>query len=60
MLHKLILTMSESYMTLMPEAVPFLAELNEDEDEQVEKFLHQVLGDLEQILGEPINKYFKN
>ncbi|XP_039261188.2 HEAT repeat-containing protein 1-like [Styela clava] len=50
--------LGEDYMTLLPESVPFLAELMEDEEEIVEKKCQDVVRNLEKILGEPLQKYF--
>ncbi|XP_059477980.1 HEAT repeat-containing protein 1 [Neocloeon triangulifer] len=48
----------EDLLPLLPEAVPFIAELMEDDDLQVEKKTHHVARQLEKILGEPLDKYF--
>lgn len=48
----------EDYMPLLPETVPFLSELLEDEDPQVEKHTKRSVQTLEKILGEPLQKYF--
>jgi U3 small nucleolar RNA-associated protein 10 len=45
-------------LPLLPETVPFLAELLEDEDEDVERECQRVVNEMESILGEPIQKYF--
>ncbi|XP_024935549.1 HEAT repeat-containing protein 1 isoform X2 [Cephus cinctus] len=46
------------FMPLLPETVPFLAELLEDEDEATEKHAQNAVRTLEEILGEPLQKYF--
>lgn len=57
MLHRLILTCSEDYLSFIPEAIPFIAELSEDESESVEAHVKRLIVDIEQLVGEPINKY---
>ena len=46
------------FMPLLPETVPSLAELLEDEDEATEKSAQNAVRELETILGEPLQKYF--
>ncbi|CAB3368383.1 Hypothetical predicted protein [Cloeon dipterum] len=48
----------EDLLPLLPEAIPFIAELLEDEDPVVEKRTQEVARELEKILGEPLSKYF--
>lgn len=50
--------LGEDFMPLLPETVPFLAELLEDEDENTEKSAQNAVRTLEDILGEPLQKYF--
>ncbi|EZA62705.1 HEAT repeat-containing protein [Ooceraea biroi] len=50
--------LGEDFMPLLPETVPFLAELLEDEDEATEKCAQNAVRTLEEILGEPLQKYF--
>lgn len=50
--------LGEDFMPLLPETVPFLAELLEDEDEVTEKCAQDAVRALEEILGEPLQKYF--
>ncbi|XP_050461226.1 HEAT repeat-containing protein 1 [Cataglyphis hispanica] len=50
--------LGEDFMPLLPETVPFLAELLEDEDEITEKCAQNAVRTLEDILGEPLQKYF--
>lgn len=57
-LHQLILTMNEEYLPLLPEAIPFFAELFEEDGDDIQKMLHVLFNDAEQICGEPITKYF--
>lgn len=50
--------MNEEYLSLLQEAVPFLAELHEDDSDDIGKLLKVVFNDVEQIVGEPIANYF--
>ncbi|XP_012285727.1 HEAT repeat-containing protein 1 [Orussus abietinus] len=50
--------LGSDFMPLLPETVPFLAELLEDEDELTEKNAQNAVRTLEEILGEPLQKYF--
>lgn len=56
-LQLIILESNEEYLSLLPETMQFIAELNEDDSVEVEKLVHVIVDDLEQILGEPISKY---
>lgn len=56
-LHRLILTCSDDYLPFIPETIPFIAELSESEDEEVESLVKKLIIDIEQLVGEPINKY---
>ncbi|MBN3289064.1 HEAT1 protein, partial [Polypterus senegalus] len=58
MLMELAGKLRENYMVLLPETIPFLAELMEDECEEVEQQCHKVIQQLEVILGEPLQSYF--
>ncbi|NXM69175.1 HEAT1 protein, partial [Serilophus lunatus] len=48
----------ENYLVLLPESIPFLAELMEDECEEVEQQCQKTIQQLEVILGEPLQSYF--
>lgn len=50
--------LGEDFLPLLPETIPFLAELMEDEDENVEKTCKKAVQELEKVLGEPLQKYF--
>lgn len=50
--------LGEDFMPLLPETVPFLAELLEDDVEEVEKECQKIVNEMEEILGESIQKYF--
>uniref|UniRef100_A0A3Q0SHY7 HEAT repeat-containing protein 1 n=1 Tax=Amphilophus citrinellus TaxID=61819 RepID=A0A3Q0SHY7_AMPCI len=58
MLMELASKLKESYMVLLPETIPFLAELMEDECEEVEQQVQKVIQEMENILGEPLQSYF--
>ncbi|ORX59122.1 ARM repeat-containing protein [Piromyces finnis] len=51
--------LGEEFLILLPETVPFLAELMEDDNEDVEKLTQKVLNQIQQYLGEDISKYFQ-
>ncbi|GLH02314.1 HEAT repeat-containing protein 1 homolog [Gryllus bimaculatus] len=50
--------LGDDFLTQLPETVPFLAELMEDEEEEVEQACVKVVQEMEEILGEPLKKYF--
>ncbi|XP_033935504.1 HEAT repeat-containing protein 1 isoform X3 [Pseudochaenichthys georgianus] len=50
--------LKENYVSLLPETIPFLAELMEDECEEVEQQVQIVIQEMENILGEPMLSYF--
>lgn len=50
--------LGEDFMPLLPETVPFLAELLEDDNDTMEECTQNAIRTLEDILGEPIQKYF--
>uniref|UniRef100_UPI003AB09606 HEAT repeat-containing protein 1 n=1 Tax=Centroberyx gerrardi TaxID=166262 RepID=UPI003AB09606 len=58
MLMELAGKLRENYMVLLPETIPFLAELMEDECEEVEHQVQKVIQEMENILGEPLQSYF--
>ncbi|XP_003699510.1 HEAT repeat containing 1 homolog l(2)k09022 isoform X2 [Megachile rotundata] len=55
---EIVRKLGEDFMPLLPETIPFLAELLEDEDEATEKCAQNAVRTLEEILGEPLQKYF--
>ncbi|XP_068160889.1 HEAT repeat-containing protein 1 isoform X2 [Antennarius striatus] len=57
-LMELVSRLKENYVVLLPETLPFLSELMEDECEEVEHQVHQVIQEMEKILGEPLQSYF--
>uniref|UniRef100_A0A1A8RMW0 HEAT repeat-containing protein 1 n=2 Tax=Nothobranchius rachovii TaxID=451742 RepID=A0A1A8RMW0_9TELE len=58
MLMELASKLKENYVVLLPETIPFLAELMEDECEEVEQQVQKVVQEMESILGEPLQSYF--
>ncbi|XP_069846711.1 HEAT repeat-containing protein 1 isoform X1 [Dipodomys merriami] len=50
--------LKENYIVLLPESIPFLAELMEDECEEVEHQCQKSIQQLETMLGEPLQSYF--
>ncbi|XP_066143538.1 HEAT repeat-containing protein 1 [Euwallacea fornicatus] len=57
-LAEIVAKLREDFMPLLPETIPFLAELLEDEDERVEKACQKAVREMEKVLGEPLQKYF--
>ncbi|KAM9462286.1 HEAT repeat-containing protein 1 [Clarias gariepinus] len=58
MLVELASKLKENYMVLLPESIPFLAELMEDECEEVEHQVQKTIQEMESILGESLQSYF--
>ncbi|XP_049537593.1 HEAT repeat-containing protein 1 homolog [Anopheles darlingi] len=52
--HKL----GESYVPLLPETIPFLAELMEDDNEHIEKAVHHSCREIGRATGDDLQKYF--
>ncbi|GFR92025.1 HEAT repeat-containing protein 1 [Elysia marginata] len=50
--------LGEDFTQLVPEAIPFLAELMEDESDEVEKYTQKVLAAMEVSVGENLQEYF--
>jgi len=50
--------LSKDFLPLLPPAVPFLAELMNDDDPDVEAETQKLLLKLEEIVGEPLQPYF--
>ncbi|XP_054724260.1 HEAT repeat-containing protein 1-like [Uloborus diversus] len=57
-IREVVKEMGDSYLVLLPESIPFLAEMMEDESSEVEEECQSVIIEMEKILGEPIRKYF--
>ncbi|XP_024117299.1 HEAT repeat-containing protein 1 isoform X1 [Oryzias melastigma] len=58
MLMELAFRLKENYVVLLPETIPFLAELMEDECEEVQQQVQRVVQEMEKILGQPLQSYF--
>jgi len=50
--------LGESFITVLPETIPFLAELLEDDSSEVERQCQDVISIIEEISGESLQKYF--
>ncbi|KAI9675716.1 MAG: snoRNA-binding rRNA-processing protein utp10 [Caeruleum heppii] len=46
--------LDEEWLALLPEMLPFISELQEDDDESVERETHRWIGKIEAILGESL------
>ena len=57
-LSALVEKLREDYLALLPEAIPFLAELLEDDVNEVEVAAQTTIANMENMLGEPLQKYF--
>ena len=51
--------LKEDYLGMLPEALPFLAELLEDLDLNVRSATQKLLDDLEALAGENLDNYLK-
>jgi U3 small nucleolar RNA-associated protein 10 len=51
--------LAEEYLVLLPEAIPFLAELMEDTSHAVEARTQELVAQLEAIAGESLDPYMK-
>ena len=49
---KLYEKMGEEWLGLLPETVPYIAELLEDDSEEVERETQRLIGKVEEFLGE--------
>ncbi|XP_058814545.1 HEAT repeat-containing protein 1 homolog [Topomyia yanbarensis] len=47
----------ENFAPLLPESIPFLAELQEDENQAVENAVQKTIREIEKVTGEPLHKY---
>ncbi|KND01979.1 uncharacterized protein SPPG_02486, partial [Spizellomyces punctatus DAOM BR117] len=57
-LQELYTRLGEEMLILFPETIPFLAELMEDDDAQVEALCQEVCLQIQQYIGEDIQQYF--
>jgi U3 small nucleolar RNA-associated protein 10 len=51
--------LGEEMLVFFPETIPFLAELLEDDDLEVEQLCKDVCLEIQEHLGEPIEPYFQ-
>ncbi|KAL8003681.1 putative U3 small nucleolar RNA-associated protein [Plasmopara halstedii] len=47
----------DEFLAMLPESIPFLAELMEDTNEEVERTCHRVIKQIEDISGESLDQY---
>lgn len=50
--------LGENYLPLLPDSIPFLAELMEDEQEVIEQKTRKAIQQMEKYVNEPIETYF--
>lgn len=55
----LALELKEDYLNMLPEALPFVAELLEDLEPSVQSAAQDLLKQLEGLAGEDLNEYLK-
>jgi hypothetical protein len=58
-LHQLYAKLGQEMIPYFPETVPFIAELLEDQDQEVQAACHELCSEIERHLGEPIEHYFQ-
>ncbi|KAJ2617295.1 snoRNA-binding rRNA-processing protein utp10 [Coemansia sp. RSA 1365] len=51
--------LGEEFLILLPETIPFLAELLEDDDSLVERSTHETIKLIESLLGESLQSYLR-
>ena len=56
-LNQFILANTEEYVTYLPDAVPYLVELYEDDSEEIQTLLLSTFRSIEQLINEPISNY---
>ena len=56
-LNQFILANTEEYVTYLPDAVPYLVELYEDDSEEIQTLLLSTFRSVEQLINEPISNY---
>lgn len=50
--------LGENFLPLLPDSIPFLAELMEDEQENIEQKTRKAIQQMEKYINEPIESYF--
>lgn len=53
----LVTRMREEYLLLLPETLPFLAELLEDPEHEIVTLTQQLIKNLEELSGESLEQY---
>lgn len=51
--------LKEEYLPFVPESIPFLSELLEDPEQEVEKRAQELVKELESLTGESLEPYLK-
>ena len=49
--------LAQDYSSLLPDSLPFLAEILEDSDTKVEEAAHLLVKTIEEVTGESMDKY---
>ncbi|KAH0538419.1 hypothetical protein FGG08_004967 [Glutinoglossum americanum] len=52
---ELVARLGEEWLALLPEILPLVSELQEDDDEDVERETHRLIVKIEGVLGEPLD-----
>jgi U3 small nucleolar RNA-associated protein 10 len=52
-----VLKLGQDYSVLLPDTLPFIAELLEDSDPLVEEKTHEIVKAIENITGESMDQY---
>ena len=55
----LVTRLSERYLVLLNDVIPFLSELLDDESEDIERLAKRIVSRIERITGESIESYLK-
>ncbi|KAI8907177.1 armadillo-type protein [Gorgonomyces haynaldii] len=58
MMSELYTRVGDEMLNCFPETIPYLAELMEDDDEEVERQCQDLCAQIQDYLGEPIQQYF--
>lgn len=58
-LHKLFLEVGDEYLLLLPECLPFLSEVLEDDSEEVVDLVGEVIRTIEDLSGEKLDSYLR-
>lgn len=53
--HKLCERLGEEWLAMLPEMLPYISELQDDDDEAVEREVHRWIGGVEGVLGESLD-----